>query len=64
MGQSTEMIVRMLTRLWKCEEGVATVEYALLLALLVLAGIGVWTALGQKVRNAVIEAANAFDISD
>ncbi len=54
----------MLTRLWKCEEGVATVEYALLLALLVLAGIGVWTALGQKVRNAVIEAANAFDISD
>jgi len=39
--------------LWSDEDGLTTVEYALLLALLVVAAIGVWTGFGAKVRTAV-----------
>jgi len=43
----------MVKGLWKDEDGLTTVEYALLLALLVVAAIGVWTGFGGKVRTAV-----------
>lgn len=51
----------MLTTLWKDEEGLTTVEYALLLALLVVAAIGVWSAFGSKVQSAVTSSSSAFD---
>jgi len=37
--------------LWRDEEGLTTVEYALLLALVVVAGIAAWTGLGGTVSN-------------
>lgn len=43
--------------LWKSEEGLTTVEYVLLLALLVVAAIGVWTAFGGHVQQAVMNQA-------
>jgi len=39
--------------LWQDEEGLTTVEYALLLALLVVAALSVWTTFGSTVRTAV-----------
>lgn len=49
-------------KFWKDEEGLTTVEYALLLALLVVAALAVWTTFGQTVRNSV--AASSNSISD
>jgi Flp pilus assembly pilin Flp len=46
--------------LWHDEEGLTTVEYALLLALLVVAAVGVWTSFGKAVRNAVASSTNAL----
>lgn len=43
----------MLKMLWKDEEGLTTVEYALLLALVAIAAIGAWSALGGKVKDTV-----------
>ncbi|MGI5818074.1 MAG: Flp family type IVb pilin [Armatimonadota bacterium] len=40
-------------KLWKDEEGLTTVEYALLLALVVVAGITAWTTLGGNVSDQV-----------
>ncbi len=40
------------------EEGVATVEYALLLAVVVVASITAWRALGEAVRTVVQESAD------
>jgi len=45
--------------LWKDESGLTTVEYALLLALVVVAGITAWQGLGGTVRGSV---ANADDV--
>ncbi|HEY3396526.1 MAG TPA: Flp family type IVb pilin [Armatimonadota bacterium] len=46
--------------IWKDEEGLTTVEYALLLALLVVAAISVWTTFGGKVKQSVAQSSNAF----
>jgi len=43
----------MFSRLFKDEDGLTTVEYALLLALLVVAAIAVWQGLGTALHNAV-----------
>lgn len=51
----------MIKGLWKDEEGLTTVEYALLLALLVVAAIGVWTIFGGKVSDSVRSSSDAFD---
>ena len=40
-------------KLWKDEEGLTTVEYALLLALVVVAGLLAWGNLGSSVRDQV-----------
>ena len=46
--------------LWQDEEGLTTVEYALLLALLVVAALSVWTTFGGKVRTSVASSGNAI----
>ena len=46
--------------LWLDEAGVATVEYALILALVAIASIGAWTALGNKVRNTLTQVSAGF----
>jgi Flp pilus assembly pilin Flp len=40
-------------KLWQDEEGLTTVEYALLLALIVVAGLLAWQGLGDSVQGAV-----------
>jgi len=50
----------MIRAIWKDEEGLTTVEYALLLALLVVAAIGVWAAFGHQVQRSVTDDANAM----
>ena len=58
-------MIEMVKGLWKDEEGLTTVEYALLLALLVVAAIGVWTAFGAQITGSVNESAAAIgDIED
>ena len=46
--------------LWHDEEGLTTVEYALLLALLVVAALSVWTTFGGTVKTAVATSGNAI----
>ena len=50
----------MIKRLWSDEEGLTTVEYALLLALLVVAAIGVWSAFGSRVQRAVVDSTDTL----
>ncbi len=47
-------------KLWTDEEGLTTVEYALLLALVVVAGITAWSTLGDTVENAVNDSASTI----
>ena len=51
----------MLSKLYRDEEGLTTVEYALLLALLVVAAITVWTTFGARVRTSVSGSTDAFN---
>jgi len=48
-------------KLWKDEEGLTTVEYALLLALVVVAGISAWQGLGTTVQNTVTDSATTIN---
>jgi pilus assembly protein Flp/PilA len=43
----------MFKKLWNDEEGLTTVEYALLLALVAIAAITAWTTLGTRVTSTV-----------
>lgn len=43
---------------WKDEEALTTVEYALLLALVVVVAVTAWSTLGSTVSNMAGEAAN------
>lgn len=45
---------------WKDEEGLTTVEYALLLALIVVVAITTWTTLGTNVNTVAANAADAI----
>ena len=47
-------------KMWSDEEGLTTVEYALLLALLVVAALGTWTAFGGIIRGKIVESGNAI----
>lgn len=47
--------------LWKDESGLTTVEYALLLALVVVAGITAWKGLGTTVRGTVTNSATTLN---
>jgi Flp pilus assembly pilin Flp len=48
-------------QLWADEDGLTTVEYALLLALLVVAALGTWTAFGGIVRAKVDASASSIN---
>lgn len=50
----------MFKQLWKDEEGLTTVEYALLLALVAIAAITAWTTLGTRVSGTVNTATNSL----
>ena len=50
----------MLSQLWKDEAGVSTVEYALLIAVLVGTGAAMWTALRGSVSSVMAEIAQTF----
>jgi len=45
---------------WNDEDGLTTVEYALLLALVVVAGIAAWQGLGGTVENTVLESSTTI----
>lgn len=53
----------MFKTLWKDEEGLTTVEYALLLALVAIAAITAWTTLGSRVSTTVSSATNSLPTS-
>ena len=48
-------------RIWSDEEGLTTVEYALLLALLVVAALVTWTTFGATIRNKVADSGNSIN---
>jgi len=48
-------------RIWSDEEGLTTVEYALLLALLVVAAIVTWTTFGGIVKGKVAASSDAIN---
>jgi Flp pilus assembly pilin Flp len=45
-------------KLWRDEEGLSTVEYALLVALIVIVGVAAWQALGHMGSERVIAVDN------
>ena len=49
-----------LRRFWNDEEGMTTVEYALLLVLIVVVAVTAWTTLGTNVKSKVETAGNAI----
>ena len=49
-----------LKRLWTDEDGLTTVEYALLLVLIVIVGITAWQSLGGSVSDKVDEVNNTI----
>ena len=54
------MVTDMLTGYWQDERGLATVEYALLLALIVAVALTAWTTLGSKVNSVISEAGTSI----
>jgi len=48
--------------LWEEEVGLTAVEYALLLALMVIAGLVVWTELGRTLIDAWWTASNHMEV--
>ncbi len=49
-----------LRKLWTDEDGLVTVEYALLLSLLVVSALAAWSQLGIRIQQAVADAADMF----
>lgn len=49
-----------LSRFWHDEAGLATVEYALLLALVAIGGIAAWTALGRTIKTQLLQMSNSL----
>ena len=50
-------MMRMARKLWQDESGVSTVEYALLLAVLVVGTASAWTALGEAISSTITSIA-------
>jgi Flp pilus assembly pilin Flp len=59
--QEVSRMFQALTKLWHDEKGLTTVEYALLLVLIVLAGVTGWQSLGHSVANRVSAVANIIN---
>jgi Flp pilus assembly pilin Flp len=53
-------MLKTLKRLWNDEDGLTTVEYALLLVLIVVVAVTAWTTLGTNVKNKVNDVANTL----
>jgi len=49
-----------LRRFWDDEEGMTTVEYALLLVLIVVVAVTAWQTLGTTVKDKVTTATNSL----
>ena len=47
-------------KFWMDEDGLTTVEYALLLALIVAVAVTAWSGLGGKVQNSATNSAAAI----
>ena len=56
MKKNIEKVIRFL----KCEEGPTAVEYAVMVALIIVVSIGAVTTLGTKVSSTFTETANAI----
>jgi Flp pilus assembly pilin Flp len=56
--QEAVSMFELVKRLWHDEEGLSTVEYALLLVLIVIVGITAWQTLGSSVSTRVNEVNN------
>jgi len=54
-------MVKRLAELLRDEDGVTTVEYALLLATVTVASLGAWTRLGESIRSTVTDAAATLE---
>jgi Flp pilus assembly pilin Flp len=54
----------MMKALWHDEDGMATVEYALLLMLVVIASLTTWSLMGTGVGRSVTASASALSISN
>jgi Flp pilus assembly pilin Flp len=50
-------------KLWKDEEGLTTVEYALLLSLVAIGAIAAWQTLGSRIRTTVLNATSSLPAS-
>jgi Flp pilus assembly pilin Flp len=53
----------MLRSLWKDEDGMTTVEYALLLVLIAIAAISAWSTLGTRVAATVTGTTSSLPAS-
>ena len=53
-------MLKSLKRLWKDEDGLTTVEYALLLVLIVVVAVTAWQTLGTSVKDKVNTVANTL----
>ena len=53
-------MLKTLKRLWNDEDGLTTVEYALLLVLIVVVAVTAWTTLGTTVRDKVNTVSNTL----
>jgi Flp pilus assembly pilin Flp len=51
----------LLKRLWSDEAGLVTVEYALLVAVIVVGAISIWTNFGLVVRTKVAQASDQIN---
>jgi len=54
-------MMRMARKLWQDESGVSTVEYALLLSVLVAGAGAAWTALSSAISAAITDVANTLN---
>jgi Flp pilus assembly pilin Flp len=52
--------MRQFLTLWQDEEGVAAAETAIVIAVVALAGIGLWQHFGEVSRGSADDAANLF----
>jgi len=52
--------MRMARKLWQDESGVSTVEYALLLAVLVVGTVSAWTGLREAISSTITDIANTI----
>ena len=50
-----------LLRFFKEEDGMETVEYAVVAALVILVGIAVWTALGGKISEKISQLTSSMN---